>query len=111
MGKHADHLVRRIRIHQRAGIDEDAAAVGDEGVEGPVVDDDDLNVLLGEPGGLQKRLRVFAQQLLDLGIADDRRTLRGCLRRCGSTRCQQGNRRDQRGQTLARTMGPWKWRD
>ena len=33
VGEHADHLVRRVRLHQRAGIDEDAAAVGDEGVE------------------------------------------------------------------------------
>ena len=32
-------------IHQGAGIDEDALAVGDEGVEGAVVDDDDLDVL------------------------------------------------------------------
>ena len=31
--EHADDLVRRLRFHQRAGIDEDAAAVDDEGVE------------------------------------------------------------------------------
>ena len=31
--EHADHLVRRVRLHQRAGIDEDAPAVGDERVE------------------------------------------------------------------------------
>ena len=34
--------------NKRAGIDEDVAAVHDEGVEGAVVDDDDLDVLLGE---------------------------------------------------------------
>ncbi len=87
--EHADDLVRRLRVHQRAGIDEDAAAVGDEGVEGAVVDDDDLDVLLGEPGGLQNRLRVFAQQLLDLGVADDRRALRGVPAPVRAARCQQ----------------------
>ena len=73
--EHADDLVRRLRIHQRAGIDEDAAAVGHEGVEGALVDDDDLDVLLGQTGRLQNRLGVFAQELLDLGVADDRRAL------------------------------------
>ena len=72
VGEHADHLVRRIRLHDRAGIDEDAPAVGDEGVEGAAVDDHDLDVLLRQPGRLQERLGVFAQQLLDLGVAHDR---------------------------------------
>ena len=44
-----------------------------EGVERAVVDDDDLDVLLREAGGAQDRLGVFAQQLLDLGVAQDRR--------------------------------------
>ena len=79
--EHADDLVRRLRFHQRAGVDEDAAAVGDEGVERAVVDDDDLDVLLGEPGGAQDRLGVFAQQLLDLGVADDRQAA-AALARC-----------------------------
>ena len=64
-----------LRLHQRAGIDEDAAAVGDEGVEGAVVDDDDLDVLLFQAGGAQDRRGVVAQQLLDLGVADQRRAL------------------------------------
>ena len=78
--EHADHLVRRVRLHQRAGIDEDAPAVGDERVEGALVDDHDLDVLLRQAGRLQDRLGVFAQQLLDLGVADDRRpaAARGC---------------------------------
>ena len=75
MREHADDLVRRLRFHQRAGIDEDAAAVDDEGVEGRLVDDDDLHVLLGETGGAQQRRGVVAQQLLDLRVADDRRAL------------------------------------
>ena len=72
VGEHADHLIRRIRLHDRAGIDEDAPAVGDEGVEGAAVDDHDLDVLLRQPGRLQDRLGVFAQQLLDLGVPHDR---------------------------------------
>ena len=55
--EHADDLVRRLGVEQRAGIDEDVAAVHDEGVEGAVVEDDDLDVLLGEAGRLQDRLR------------------------------------------------------
>ena len=57
MREHADDLVRRCRFHQRAGIDEDAAAVDHEGVEARLVDDDDLHVLLGEAGRAQDRLR------------------------------------------------------
>ena len=41
-----------------------------------VVDDDDLDVLLGKPGGAQDRLGVFAQELLDLGVANQRQALR-----------------------------------
>ena len=74
--EHADDLVRRLGVEQRAGIDEDVAAVHDEGVEGAVVDDDDLDVLLGEAGHLQDRRGVVAQQLLDLGVADERQAAR-----------------------------------
>ena len=70
--EHADDLVWRRRFHQRAGVDEDAPAVHHERVERAVVDDDDANVLLREPGGLQDRLGVVAQQLLDLGVANQR---------------------------------------
>ena len=59
--EHADDLVRRLGFEQRAGIDEDVAAVHDEGVEGTVVEDDDLDVLLGEAGGAQDRRGVVAQ--------------------------------------------------
>ena len=70
--KHADDLVRRLGIEQRAGVDEDVAAVHHEGVEAAVVDDDDLDVVLGEAGDAQDRPRIVAQQVLDLGVADDR---------------------------------------
>ena len=70
--QHADHLVRRLGVEQRAGVDEDVAPVHDEGVEGAVVEHDHLDVLLGDAGGAQDRRRVVAQQVLDLGVADDR---------------------------------------
>ena len=73
--EHADDLVRRLRLHDRAVVHEDAAAVGDEGVEDALVDDDHLDVLLFQTGGAQDRPRVFAQQLLGLGVAEHRRTL------------------------------------
>ena len=69
--EHADDLVRRRRIGERADKDENAPTVGDEGVEGAVVEDHDLDVLRREPGGLQDRPRIVAQQFLDLGVAND----------------------------------------
>ena len=72
MREHADDFVGRFRVEQRAGIDEDVAAVHYEGVERTVVEDDHAHVLFGQVGGLENRLRVVAHQLLDLGIADDR---------------------------------------
>ena len=80
MREHANDLVRRLGIEQCAGIDEDVPAIHDEGIEGAVVEHDHLDVLLGEAGGLEARLRVVAQQLLDLGIADDRHAGGGVLR-------------------------------
>ena len=75
--EHADDFVRRLGVEQCAGIDEDVTPVHDEGVEGAVVEDDDLDVLLGQAGRLQDRRRVVAHQLLDFGVADDRRAARG----------------------------------
>ena len=76
MRQHADDFVRRRRFAERSGIDEDAAAVGDECVEGALVDDDDADVLLRQAGGAQDRRAVVAKQLLDLRVADDRQALR-----------------------------------
>ena len=92
--EHADDLVRHLRVDQRAGVDEDAPAVHHEGVERAVVDDGDLDVLLGEAGGAQDRLGVVAQQLLDLGVADDRQSRRQALR--ARRRRRDGDGRRQR---------------
>ena len=61
-----------VDFHQRAGIDEDVVRVHDESVERPVVDDHDMNVLVAETGNAQNGRRVFAQELLDLGVANHR---------------------------------------
>src|SRR6516165_7559478 len=72
--KHPDDLIGRLRVQQSTSIYEDAAAIGDKGVERAVIDDDDLNVLLCEAGNPQDGLGIFLEQLLDFRIADDRRT-------------------------------------
>ena len=95
--QHADDLVRRFRLHHRAVIDEDAAAVGDEGVEDALVDDHHLDVLLFEARGAQDRPGIVAQQLLGLGIAEDGRAA-VFLRHRGHRRNGERHRRDQRGQ-------------
>ena len=74
---HADHLVGRLRLHQRAGVDEDVAPVEHEGVEGIVLHDADLDAPGAEPGRAEDRLRVVGEQVLDLGVADERQVLRG----------------------------------
>ncbi len=70
--EHADELIGHYRLHERAGIDENAVRIHDEGVERIVVDDDDLDVLIAQPGDFQNRRGVVAQQLFDLGVADHR---------------------------------------
>ena len=95
--EHADDLVRRLRLHDRAVIDEDAAAVGDERVERALVDDHHLDVLLFQTRGAQDRARVFAQQLLGLGVAQDRRPL-GLRMRGRDRRQRDRSRRDEGGE-------------
>ena len=70
--EHADDLVRSLRFHQRARVHEDVLAVHDESVEGAFIDDDDVDILLRKPRHAQDRLGIIAQQLLDLGVADQR---------------------------------------
>lgn len=53
-----------------AVIDIDIAIFGDEGVEAPIVDDDDARCTL-EPGSPEQRRSQHAHHGLDLGIADD----------------------------------------
>ena len=70
--QHSDDLVWRFRLHQRAVIDENAAAIGDKRVEHGLIDDRNLDILLLEAGGPKNRSRVVAQELFGLGVAQDR---------------------------------------
>ena len=82
VGEHADDFVRRLGFEQRAGVDEDMAAVHDEGIEAAVVEHDRRGCsACARPGGVQDRRRIVAQQLLDLGVADDRQATRRPLLR------------------------------
>ena len=70
VGDDADQLIWRLRVHQRAGMDEHVVAVDDEGVEGAVVDDVDVDVLRAETRSVENRLRIGPQQQFRLGVAD-----------------------------------------
>ena len=117
--EHPDDLVGGIRFHQRAVVHEDAAAIGDEGVETGLVDDDDLDVLLFHARGTQDRPCVIAEQLLDFGVAQQRRTpvLLGKRRTRRNRQRRRGDGRDQSGDFAARCRaGPlrvlfchWPW--
>ena len=69
----ADHLVRRLGLHQRAGMDEHIVPVDDEGIEAPVVDDVDLDRLRAETRSGENRLGIGADQSFGLGVADQPR--------------------------------------
>ena len=58
MRNHADDLIGSLRIHQRAGMDEHVVPVDDEGVEGAVVDDVDVDRLSAQSGGVKDRLGI-----------------------------------------------------
>ena len=97
VGEHSDDLVRGLCLHQRADIDEDASAVGHECVERTIIDDDDPDILLRQPGHAQDGLGIIAQHLLDLRIADDRQAPLRILRACradGNDHCRRGDERD-----------------
>src|SRR6185436_11471128 len=61
----------------RAGMDEHIVPVDDEGIEGAVVDDVDIDGLRAEAGGLEDRLGIGPDQSLGLGVADETRGLGG----------------------------------
>ena len=104
--KYADDLVRGLGVEQRAGIDEDVAAVHDKGVERTVAENDDPDILLGQSRRTQNRLCIVAQQLFDLGVADNRHAARRAVLRAhrrdgrsaaGSANRNRGEKRDRPG--------------
>jgi hypothetical protein len=90
VGDHADHLVGRLRLRQRAGVDKDIAPVEHEGVEGIVLHDAHLDAPRAESRRTEQRLGVVVKEVLDLRVADERQVLR--RRRRGSP---QGRRRQE----------------
>ena len=87
VGKDANDFVRGLGVEQRAGIDEDMPAIHHEGVERAVAKDHDPHILLCKSRRPQDRLRIVAQQLLDLGVTNDRHpTRRAVLSACGCDR-------------------------
>src|SRR4029079_12157685 len=56
MRNDADHLVRRLRFHECAGMHEHVVTVDHEGVETAVVDNVNIDALRAEAGGGEDRL-------------------------------------------------------
>ena len=85
--EHADDFVRRLGVEKGSGVDEDVAAIHDEGIERAVAEHHDPHILLRKTGGVQDRLRVVAQQLFDFGVTDNWHPARcTILRACGGGR-------------------------
>jgi hypothetical protein len=75
------------------------APARDEGVEGVVVDEDDVDARLRETRGIENRAGILADERLDLGVANDRyRSLLGVGgQRLGSGKSEGEGPCDQRG--------------
>ena len=72
MRQNADRLVRRLRLEQQAGVNEDALAARHEGVDARILDQIDPDRLGIDARRLEDGAGIEAQQPLDLGIADER---------------------------------------
>ena len=70
VGDNPDHLIGRLGVHQRAGMDEHVMSIDDEGVEGAVVDEMDVDALRAQPSGVEDGLGVEADQRFRFGVAD-----------------------------------------
>jgi len=97
MGKHADQLIRRLRPHDQAGIDEFVLSAGDERIDLLVLDQIDVQCVRIEPRRLPNRGHHRADVGLDLGIADKVLGCRGNLAKPDPGRnsdyCQTGKPR------------------
>ena len=94
--QHADQLVRPLGAHDQAGVDEDALAARNEGVERAVLDDHDLDRAGIEAGRPPDRRHQGADGVLDLGVADQTEPLT-LLRNGGTKRRQREQREHRRG--------------
>ena len=68
VAQHAGQLGFGIEVHQQAAVDVDVAAAGGEGVDGFVVDDEELEFFVGQVAGLRETLadqvHVFLRGLI-----------------------------------------------
>ncbi len=67
---HPRQLVGVLGAHQEAGVDEQVHAAGDEGVEGIVLDDVDVDRIAAQSRRLEDRVGQLVQVVLDLGVPD-----------------------------------------
>jgi hypothetical protein len=91
-----DHLVGRVGLHQRAGVYEDVLAIEHEGVEGIVLHNAHLDTPRAEPGRLEQRSGVVAEDVLNLTVADQRQIL--CRRRGNAGDGRNGGETAQHGE-------------
>ena len=69
--EHADNLVGIFSRQDEAGVDEDVLTAGDERVHARIVDDVNFYVVRIEARGFEQRVRIDAQRVFDLGVADE----------------------------------------
>jgi len=101
MRHHADELVRPLGADQKARIDEDVHAAGDEGVDVVDVQQIDMHRMGIEARRDEDRVGELADRGLDLRIADDAGApVAGGLRRRACGPCDE-RRQDQQGDGAA----------
>ena len=71
VGDDALQLVGVVGRDEQAGVDIDDLAAGDEGVDLGIVEQDDLDVVRVEAGGLDQRRGDIAEQQFGLAVAQD----------------------------------------
>ena len=97
VGKDANDFVWGLGVKQRSRIDEDMPAIHHERVERAVAQDHHPHILFCKSRRSQDRLCIVAQQLLDLGVTNDRHPARRTvLSVCGCDASgADGDRREQ----------------
>src|SRR5947207_5038739 len=100
VSQNTDDLIWRGRLRQGAHIDKNAVRIHHKSVEAFVIDDDDVNILIGQASNAKDRRRVVAQQLFDLGVAYHRNAGTGAGLRPRRQARQSDSRGGQRGDGL-----------
>ena len=101
VGNHANDLIGRFALHERAGVDEDVASVDDEGVEDSAPHDPDRDTATTQPGGPEDRPCIVVHEPFDFGIANEREPLRFSLSRGRCKHSRQSSRSDQTAATAS----------